>query len=403
MFDASLLGVGGGTSFGLPGMCSRFSADRLTEDKINRLVELGGFKSSDIISGTEPGKVWINKIPTTDEAWPPLLRTRVGLADMGMNYQIKQLAAGHKALKASGFQFGQSSAKRFYFDKTAAEADVKLFTSIGVHAEVKESSEFPGIVASITFPGGLINARQYCLAEAEELRANGAKIYERTKVDEIVIKNKKFKGVWANGQFHEADAVVIATCANRELLKPLDENIANSIAPFTGVSINIPISEEQAKRMPTVFQVSWPHLFPSSSFLVNVGVLDVPGGKELRVGGGFLAGVMQQGKVFDVAANALKRWVKILVPEYDGPLPIWQGTRSMTPHGLPYIGAVQNVEGVFLSIGQGSSGTSLCRGSAMILADIMERTLNGHEIQGLRYPGINLSHLLASNVSRERY
>ena len=62
-------------------------------------------------------------------------------------------------------------------------------------------------------------------------------------------------------------------------------------------------------------------------------------------------------------------------PEPDGPVEAWAGLRPATPDGLPLIGALPGLDGVFLATGHGMLGVTLAPATADLLAPLV---LDGH-------------------------
>ena len=58
-------------------------------------------------------------------------------------------------------------------------------------------------------------------------------------------------------------------------------------------------------------------------------------------------------------------------PEPDGPVEAWAGLRPATPDGLPLIGALPGLDGVFLATGHGMLGVTLAPATADLLAPLV--------------------------------
>ena len=79
---------------------------------------------------------------------------------------------------------------------------------------------------------------------------------------------------------------------------------------------------------------------------------------------GFDAGVT------DAAADALRRFAGALLPALAG-LPVarqWSGLRPASPDGVPLIGPVPEIDGLWLNVGHFRNGVTLAPGSAELLA-----------------------------------
>ena len=58
-------------------------------------------------------------------------------------------------------------------------------------------------------------------------------------------------------------------------------------------------------------------------------------------------------------------------PEPDGPVETWAGLRPATADGLPLIGALPGVDGVFVASGHGMLGVTLAPATAALLAPLV--------------------------------
>ena len=58
-------------------------------------------------------------------------------------------------------------------------------------------------------------------------------------------------------------------------------------------------------------------------------------------------------------------------PDPDGPVQTWAGLRPATPDGLPLIGALTGLEGIYLATGHGMLGVTLAPATANLLAPLV--------------------------------
>ena len=72
-------------------------------------------------------------------------------------------------------------------------------------------------------------------------------------------------------------------------------------------------------------------------------------------------------KLLAAARPYLAGWL----PETDGPVEAWAGLRPATPDGLPLIGALPGLDGVFLATGHGMLGVTLAPATAALLAPLV--------------------------------
>ncbi len=96
-------------------------------------------------------------------------------------------------------------------------------------------------------------------------------------------------------------------------------------------------------------------------------------------GGVRIAGVFELGaRKADVAPGAGERLLAAArpylagwQPDSDGPVEAWGGLRPATPDGLPLIGALPGLEGVYLATGHGMLGVTLAPATADLLAPLV--------------------------------
>ena len=58
-------------------------------------------------------------------------------------------------------------------------------------------------------------------------------------------------------------------------------------------------------------------------------------------------------------------------PDPDGPVEAWAGLRPATPDGLPLIGALAGLDGIYLATGHGMLGVTLAPATANLLAPLV--------------------------------
>jgi D-amino-acid dehydrogenase len=96
-------------------------------------------------------------------------------------------------------------------------------------------------------------------------------------------------------------------------------------------------------------------------------------------GGVRIAGVFELGaRKADVAPGAGERllaaarpYLSGWQPQSDGPVEAWAGLRPATPDGLPLIGALPGLDGVYLATGHGMLGVTLAPATADLLAPLV--------------------------------
>jgi D-amino-acid dehydrogenase len=96
-------------------------------------------------------------------------------------------------------------------------------------------------------------------------------------------------------------------------------------------------------------------------------------------GGVRIAGVFELGaRKADVAPGAGERllaaarpYLSGWQPQSDGPVEAWAGLRPATPDGLPLVGALPGLDGVYLATGHGMLGVTLAPATADLLAPLV--------------------------------
>jgi D-amino-acid dehydrogenase len=66
-----------------------------------------------------------------------------------------------------------------------------------------------------------------------------------------------------------------------------------------------------------------------------------------------------------------RRYLAGWQPDPDGPARAWAGLRPATPDGLPLIGALPSLDGLYLATGHGMLGVTLAAATADLLAPLV--------------------------------
>jgi len=106
------------------------------------------------------------------------------------------------------------------------------------------------------------------------------------------------------------------------------------------------------------------------------------------VGGVRVAGVFELGArradaapaVGERLLSAARPYLAGWRPDSDGPVEAWTGLRPATPDGLPLIGALPGVDGLFLATGHGMLGVTLAPATAELLAPLVLEGRAGPEL-----------------------
>jgi D-amino-acid dehydrogenase len=164
----------------------------------------------------------------------------------------------------------------------------------------------------------------------------------------------------------EADRVVVATGAwSAELLRPLGVRLL--LEPAKGYSLTVPASDLRLGR---------------ALYLAEDKLAVTPFDGDVRIAGLLeLAGVdlTLSRRRLDALSTAAARYLDGL-----GATPLkgsaWCGLRPLAPDGLPYIGAVEGHDGLYVATGHGMLGITLAPVTGELLAPLV---LDGREDQRL--------------------
>jgi D-amino-acid dehydrogenase len=189
------------------------------------------------------------------------------------------------------------------------------------------------------------------------LRNAGVQFSLKSEVKKIVKDQHRVKNVVTSTDEVAADIVVIAAGSwLPELAKLAGESV--SLMPGKGYSFTLD-HPDQKLNIPAI--------------LCEARVAITPMNGKMRYGG-----TMEIGKVNDqINLNRVKGIVESIpqyFPNIQLSMPdkkdIWYGFRPCTPDGLPYIGASQKTENLFIAGGHAMSGISLGPATGRIIADL---------------------------------
>ena len=219
------------------------------------------------------------------------------------------------------------------------------------------------IIGSIYYEDdGSGDARLFSKKLAEESLRLGSKILTNTRVDKIIKREDKVTGVKTNNNFITTSNVIIAA-GNYTPFLTRQFGVKPNIKPVKGYSLTFELNGTN----------QLPHL-PVIDDSMHAAI--VPLGKRLRaVGTAELAGYNKS--IPNERIDNLKYFFKRLYPELYKKADwnnskLWAGLRPMSSDSLPYIGKINNVEGLWVNSGHGHLGWTMSSGSAYLLADIIE-------------------------------
>lgn len=200
---------------------------------------------------------------------------------------------------------------------------------------------------------GMVEPRRLAAALADGVARLGVSCLWSSPVERLRIDGKRVTGLTlANGDSLAAGAVVIAAGAwTGALLAPCGVDIP--IRPVRGQVIELVGPPD---LLPCIVTADYRYMLP-------------------RPGGHIVVGSTAEEVGFDAmttpeAADALRAVAATLVPA-TADLPLhshWAGLRPGSPDGMPYIGAVADVPGLWLNAGHYRNGITLAPGSAELFA-----------------------------------
>lgn len=217
-----------------------------------------------------------------------------------------------------------------------------------------------GLGAAIELPGvDILNPRYTLAALASTLSAEGVALHWSTPVAGVVIDSGRVLGVrTGSGDVHPAGAVVVATGAwSPQLLAPL--GLHAPVRPVRGQMVEL----------------------DGPPGLLNAVLVRDHTYMIARADGGILVGSTVEEAGFDKsvtaeAAGMLRAAAAAMVPATGAMAQRghWAGLRPGSPHGIPAIGRVPGVPGLWLNAGHFRNGVTLAAGSAALLGALAAGT-----------------------------
>lgn len=180
-------------------------------------------------------------------------------------------------------------------------------------------------------------------------------IHQQTKATELLIRNGRVQGISTeDGPFYADNVVICAGAWARELLQGLTS--PPSIEPVLGQMI---IFRHYPGSISRIVLHNDRYIIPRRDGRVLVGST-----LEYR---GFDKTTTEQAK------QALKQFALTLFPALEKAdiEHHWAGLRPGSPNGIPYIGPIPEISGLFINAGHFRNGVVLGPASARLMADIM--------------------------------
>ena len=212
---------------------------------------------------------------------------------------------------------------------------------------------------------------------AKAAKVEGAKIFEDSPVEDIIIKNKRIEGVVVNGEKIECEYIVLATGM---WSRQIGEKIGVSIPLYPAEHFYVitePI-KEVPKNLPVVRDFDSRTYFKEDAGKLLLGIFEgksIPAfNKTNKVPEDFSFGEFPENlEHFEPYLNACMRRFPVL--EQTGIRKFFAGPESFTPDTNSLLGEVPEVKNLFVCCGLNSIGIASAGGVGKVTAEWM---MNGH-------------------------
>ena len=180
----------------------------------------------------------------------------------------------------------------------------------------------------------------------------GVKYHENTSVEKLKISDAKISGVIANGKTYHAEQVLIAGGAwSGEILRQFHQ--PPNIEPVKGQMI---LFEPAADLLKNMLLVDNRYLIPRKDGRILCGSSIEHTGFDKTTS----ADIKQD--LLNSASEIFPALAKLKIEHH------WAGLRPGSPHGVPYIGRHNEVEGLYINAGHFRNGVILGIGSCQKVA-----------------------------------
>lgn len=186
-----------------------------------------------------------------------------------------------------------------------------------------------------------------------DLEQRGVALDEQTPVGELVVEQGRVTGVIAGGATLTADAVVVTAGAwSRDILR--------------GVGVDLDVFPVKGQMLLYKLAVA-----PLRSVVVSAGHYLVP-----RRDGHLLVGSTMEETGFDKATTEKARGelqgaAATMLPALAACVPVqhWAGLRPGSPRGVPFIGPIPGIDGLFVNAGHFRNGVAMGPAAARLAVD----------------------------------
>ena len=183
----------------------------------------------------------------------------------------------------------------------------------------------------------------------------GFSLFENTQVSGLRIEGGRVKGVTYNGGQQAADAVVLAAGAwSGDWLAQFGLDLA--VAPVKGQML---IYKTAPGWLPSIVLHESRYAIPRKDGHILIGSTLEHVGYDTEI-------------TFD-ALDSLRASARSLLPDLANLQPVaqWAGLRPGSPDGVPFVGAVAGIDGLWLNTGHYRNGLVLAPASCRMLVDLM--------------------------------
>lgn len=268
------------------------------------------------------------------------------LQDSGIDIQLIEKGA----LKLVYHQDDIDALKRIATFQTQQGAEAKVISPVTI-VEKELATDFHAALYCPT--EGQVSAPHLTKAFAKAAEHHGAVIMEQTRVQDIIIEKGKVTGVKTDGKTYSADRVIM-TCGFKS---SHFSRYVKQLTPVKGECLSV--VTEKPLIQSTIFTEGC-YLVPKGGNRIIIGATSMPNqtNKDVKV-----ASVL----------HLLSRAKQILPALNQATIEkTWAGVRPLTKDGLPYLGEVPDVSGLYVATGHYRNGILLAPRTSTFLADIVE-------------------------------
>ena len=233
-----------------------------------------------------------------------------------------------------------------------------------------------------------VDSSELAVALGAHLRTRGVRIDECLRVESVVVERGHTQGVRTSAGTFDADAVVLAAGAWTSVLA-------------RAIGVRIPIVGGKGYSF-----IVRPHVMPTRAiYLLEPHVGCSPLGDVLRVAGTMEFSGLNSG-IDPRRVETIKRRTRPLVGwDVDSEGEPWAGLRPIAPDGLPVIGQLGDIDGLFVASGYSMLGITVGLPAGELLAEAIATGSNGELLDGFspgRFAGAVRRRITRRAAARKR-